>query len=505
MVAYKQGVSRDQLFLYQQSIDELVEKDNIVRFIDAYIDSLDMYKLGFRMNENRTGASAYRPQLKLKIYVYGYLNGIRSSRRLERACARNVELIWLTERLAPDFKTIADFRKDNAHALKAVFKEFLTLCHKLELLSFATVAIDGTKMRGENSTNEIYRRDQMEKIEREIQEKIDGYLEELNRNDDVERESGQTLNKERCEEITKRLNKQVQRKGKVLAIKQLFADDSELNTYYATDEESRLQSDKGKIRAGYNVQTAVEEKHKLITVAEVTNEQNDKKQLTPMIEQLQEQKEALDIEDMTDVAADTGYFTEKAIIQNKDNEDCRPVVSPAAEGKNVTKSTGGKGQKVPTVAYENDQFIFDEKRDVFICPQNQELKRTTNTPAIDRHGKETHRYRCDAEICGACKEQKRCTKSKGGRMLRVSVNRQSMLRYIEGLHDDKNKKLIAKRKELVEHPYGTIKRAFGYTYFLQRGLEKVRGEFNLICFAYNMKRVFNIVGMQRLMDAIGSE
>ena len=158
MVAYKQGVSRDQLFLYQQSIDELVGKDNIVRFVDTYIDSLDMYKLGFRMNENRTGASAYRPQLKLKIYVYGYLNGIRSSRRLERACARNVELIWLTERLAPDFKTIADFRKDNAHALKAVFKEFLTLCHKLELLSFATVAIDGSKMRGENSTNEIYRR-----------------------------------------------------------------------------------------------------------------------------------------------------------------------------------------------------------------------------------------------------------------------------------------------------------------------------------------------------------
>lgn len=503
MVAYKQGISRDQLYLYQQSIDELVGTENIARFVDAYIDSLDMYGLGFRMNENLTGASAYRPQLKLKIYVYGYLNGIRSSRRLERECRRNVELIWLTERLAPDFKTIADFRKDNAQALKAVFKEFLTLCHKLELLSVATIAIDGTKMRGQNSTNEIYRREQMEKIEREIQEKIDGYLEELTRNDDVERESGLLVNKERCEEITKRLNKQVKRKGKVSAIKQLFEDDHELNTHYATDEESRLQSDKGKIRAGYNAQTAVDEKHKLIMVAEVTNAQNDKKQLTPMIEQIQEQKKALDIEGKTDVVADTGYFTEKEIIQNKDNEDCRPVVSPAAEGKRTSKSTCGKGQAVPSVAYENDQFMFAEKRDVFICPQNQELKRITNTPVIDRYGKASQRYRCDAEICGACKAQKQCTRSERGRMLRVSVNRQSMLAYIKSLSDKKNKRLIAKRKEIVEHPFGTIKRSLGYTYFLLKGLKKVSGEFNLICFTYNMKRVFNILGMKQLMDAIG--
>lgn len=502
MVAYKQGMSRDQLYLYQQRIDELVGNENIVRFVDAYIDSLDMYGLGFLMNENLTGASAYRPQLKLKIYVYGYLNGIRSSRRLERECGRNVELIWLTEGLAPDFKTIADFRKDNADALKAVFKEFLILCHKLELLSFAAVAIDGTKMRGQNSMNEIYRRKQMEKIEKEIQEKIDGYLEELTQNDDAYRENGLVVNKERCEEIPKLLKKQEKRKGKVLAIKRLFADDSELNTYYATDEESRLQSDKGNIRAGYNAQTAVDEKYKLITVAEVTNEQNDKKQLTPMIGQIQEQKEELCIECQTDVVADTGYFTERAIIQNKDNEDCRPVVSPTAEGKPSSVSTCGKGRAVPSVEYESDRFSYDETRDVYTCPHQQELVRITNRPVIDRCGRPTHRYRCVADICGACKARNQCTTSTHGRMLRVSANRQAMCAYIDGLNEDKNKKLIEKRKEIVEHPYGTIKRSLGYTYFLLKGLKKIRGEFSLICFVYNLKRVVNILGVRKLMDAI---
>ena len=281
MVDYRQGIPRGQLILYQHCIDEMVTEENIVRFIDAYIDSLDMYALGFRMNENKTGAPAYRPQLKLKIYVYGYLNGVRSSRRLERECAKNVELIWLAEGLAPDFKTIADFRKDNSKALKAVFKAFLTLCHKLELINLQTVAIDGTKMRGQNSSNEIYRRNQMEKIEQEIQEKIDGYLSKLDEVDELEGKTGVLVNEEKVGELRKRLEKQVNRKKKVEVIKELFEEDGQLRTYFATDEESRLQNDKGKIRPGYNVQTAVDDKHKLIVVAEVTNEQMTNGNLLP--------------------------------------------------------------------------------------------------------------------------------------------------------------------------------------------------------------------------------
>ena len=235
MVEYRQGNPRDQMVLYPQFIDELVGDEDIVRIIDAYVDALNMHELGFKMNENITGAPAYRPQLKLKIYVYGYFNGIRSSRRLERECARNIELIWLTEGLVLDFKTIADFRRDNPKALKAVFKDFVKMCARLELVSLNTVAIDGTKMRGQNSGNEIYRREQIEKVEQDIQEKIDGYLKALDELDEQERTNGISENPEKIQEFLKRLKKQQHRKDKVAGIKKLFADYPDVKSYFATD------------------------------------------------------------------------------------------------------------------------------------------------------------------------------------------------------------------------------------------------------------------------------
>ncbi len=503
MVEYRQGNPREQMVLYPQFIDELVGDEDIVRIIDAYVDALNMHELEFRMNENVTGAPAYQPQLKLKIYVYGYLNGIRSSRRLERECGRNVELIWLTQGLAPDFKTIADFRRDNREALKAAFKEFVKMCSRLELVDLNTVAIDGTKMRGQNSGNEIYRKDQIEKTEQEIQEKIDGYLKALDELDEQEQTNGISENHEKIQEFLKRLKKQQHRKDKVAGIKKLFADDPELKTYFATDEDTRLQSDKEKIRAGYNAQTAVDEKNKLIVVAEVTNEQNDKKQLTPMIERIREQKEALGRETETEVIADSGCFTEQEIMKNKDNEDCRPIVSPAAEGKKASESKSGKGKQVPSAAYENNYFIYDKERDIYICPEDQELERITKTPVMDNHNRATHRYRADSKVCLQCPAREKCTTSETGRTLRVSANQEQMEAYLVDLESSENTKLRAKRKEIVEHPFGTLKRSLGYTYFLLKGIDKVNGEFSLMCFTYNLKRVFNIVGFGQLMAAIG--
>ena len=502
MVAYREGIPRQQFVLYQHYLDELVESDSIVRVIDAYVDSLDMQGLGFRMNENETGAPAYRPQLKLKIYAYGYLNGIRSSRRLERECKRNVELIWLTEGLAPDFKTIADFRKDNSLALKGVFKQFLSMCRRLELLQFHIVAIDGTKMRGQNSRNEIYRRDTIEEVETEVQRRVDAYLKELDELDEHEGTHRIRENPEKIEELRRRLEKQQKRAEKVTAIRSLFTDDPQLNTVFGTDEEARLQSDKGKIRPGYNVQTAVDEKHKLIVVAEVTNEQNDKKQLTPMVDHIREEKQVHGIETETSVVADPGYFSEAEIMNNKDREDCRPIVSAAAEGANPSKSFCGKGQAVPTAEYNSDAFVYDEKRDVYRCPQNHELVRINRTPVIDMNGRPTHRYQGKAEICQGCPARALCTRSEKGRTLRVSANKREMAEYLQQLNTDRNKRLLAKRKELSEHPFGTLKRSLGYTYFLVRSMEKVRTEFNLMCFVYNLKRVFNIVGFDKLMAAI---
>ena len=502
MVAYRQGIPRQQYVLYQQYLDEVVGKDSIVRVIDAYIDSIDMHKLGFRMNENNTRAPAYQPQLKLKIYLYGYLNKIRSSRSLEMECNRNLELMWLTCGLAPDFKTIADFRRDNSTALKGVFREFLRICRRLDLLEFTNVAIDGTKMRGQNSLNEIYHRDTINEVEAEIQKRIDEYLSELDKLDECERANGISENPQQIEQLTKRLEKQQKRANKVATIKSIFEADGELNTVFATDEDARLQSDKGKVRAGYNVQTAVDVKHKLIVVAEVTNEQNDKKQLSPMIEHIREQKAELEIEENTSVIADTGYFSEAEIIKTKGKEDIRPIVSAAAEGKNPSKSTVGKGKKVPKAEYENEAFAYDERQDLYRCPQNRELVRITHTPAVDKNGRATHRYQAKVESCLSCPSRELCTTSEKGRMLRVSANREEMSEYLEEMNSDTNKRLMAKRKELVEHPFGTLKRSFGYTYFLMHGKEKVRGEFNLMCFAYNLKRAFNILGFDQLMAAI---
>ena len=185
-----------------------------------------------------------------------------------------------------------------------------------------------------------------------------------------------------------------------------------------------------------------------------------------MIEQLKDQKEELGMETKTNAVADTGYFSEQEIMNNRDNEDCRPIVSAAAEGKKASVSTCGKGQKVPSAEYENDQFAYDQQRDVYICPQHQELSRITNKSVVDRHGRPTHKYRCDSKICQECEARESCTSSEKGRMLRVSANQREMEEYIRSLESAENKKLIAKRKELSEHPYGTLKRHLGFTYFL---------------------------------------
>ena len=307
---------------------------------------------------------------------------------------------------------------------------------------------------------------------------------------------------EKIKQLAKRLRSQQKRQEKVAAIKQMFAEDPDLERHFATDEESRLQSDKGKIRAGYNVQTAVDEEKKLIVVAEVTNEQNDKKQLTPMIEHIREQKEELAVERESSVVADSGYFSENEIMNTKDCKDCRPIVSAGAEGEEASQSKCGKGKQVPSAEYEKEKFLYDERRDVYVCPEGHELARTTRQPVLDRHGRATHRYRGKAELCMACPARANCTTSENGRMLRVSANEKQMGEYLESLRDEKNRRLLSQRKELAEHPFGTLKRSLGYTYFLVKGLEKVTAEFNLMCLAYNFKRVVNIVGFHKFMAAI---
>lgn len=494
---YIQGISRRQLYLFNECLDELVGENSIVRFIDAYVESLDMREIGFRMHEQKTGAPAYRPQLKLKIYIYGYFERIRTSRKLEKECQRNKEMMWLTEGLAPDFKTIADFRKDNCKALKRMFKEFLKLCLELDLITFETVAIDGSKLRGRNGLNEIYSQERMERIEKDIREKIERYFAELDEMDKKELETGISVNEEKIKEIAERLSKQVKREGKIEQIVKIFEDNPKITTYYATDSDCRLQSDKGKVRPGYNVQTAVDGKEKLIVVADVTNEQNDKRMLTPMIRQIEDAKQELGVQGKTEGVADCGYFSEKQIMEHLDKGGIHVVVPPEVE-----TAIGNEEKDFPRAGYRSKDFRYEKGKDVFICPQGNELERITQTTVMDRHGRETYKYRCQPETCASCLQKDNCTKSKKGRMLRVSKNNEIMNGYLSELTKEESKKLIAKRKEIVEHPFGTMKRTMGYTHFLLKGLEKVRAEFSFICFIYNLKRVFNILPFNKLSEAL---
>ena len=487
---YIEGTSRDQIFLFNECIDEIIGEDNLVRFIDAYVEALDMEGLGFNMPKGNTGTPPYRPQMKLKIYIYGYFEKIRSSRRLEKECHRNKELIWLTNGLTPDFKTIADFRKENHKAFRNIFKEFLKLCHKLQLISFKVVAIDGTKLRGQNSLNEVYKEDTIKKVEKEIEEQINHYLKKLDEMDKNEQTGKFSINQEKIQEINKRLNKLMRRKDKIEYIEEIFVQDPSLKTYFATDNDSRLQSDKGKVRPGYNPQTGVEEKNKLIVVADVTNEQNDKRQLSPMVMQIKGIKEELKIEEKTDAIADSGYYSEKEIINNN-GDNFTVIVSPEAENK-----------KESLKKYQAEDFNYNRERDVYICPEGNELKKTNRDVFLDKNEREVNAYNCKANTCNCCPSKEYCTDGKHGRKLLLSANKEIMQTYIENLKTEKNKNLISKRKELAEHPFGTIKRTFGYTYFLLKGIDKVKAEFSFICFIYNLKRVLNIVSINELITVL---
>lgn len=221
---YIKGTPRDQLYLFNEGLDSIIEKNNPVRVIDAYVESLNLEKLGFKVPELKTGTPPYRPQMLIKIYVYGYNDRTRSTRRLENECKRNKEMIWLTEGIAPDFKTIADFRKNNRKAVREVFKEFLMFCNKAGLLSMETIAIDGTKLRAQNSLNNVYKRDEMDKIQKQIQKKIDEYLEQIDQEDEKESESVK-IEKEGIEEIVNKLKELKKYQIKVEGIKEIFEKD----------------------------------------------------------------------------------------------------------------------------------------------------------------------------------------------------------------------------------------------------------------------------------------
>lgn len=493
-----QETPRDQLILFKEKLDDLIVEDNSIRFIDAYVNKLDMYKLGFNIpgSQGGKGRPPYNPATMLKIYIYGYLNRIRSSRKLELECARNMELIWLTGRLAPDFKTIADFRKDNRDGIKKIFKEFLKLCHRLELLSLQCVAIDGTKERAKNNLDNVYKREEIDKIEQRVREKIDKYLEELELNDKTEETEYEFLSKN----LPEKLRKLKKSQDKIEVIKKIFESNPELDIYFANDKDSRYQNDNNRINAGYNCQTSVDEKNKLIVAEDITNESNDLHQLNNMKDQVAELKEDLGITDKTVVVADAGYFDEREIIEADKDDNFDMYVCHPRDSQNQKTKVKEKKNKIPAKGFRKDDFEYDGENDTFKCPEGKILKKDGNGYIDKATGVRKYQYIC--RECDKCDKRKLCTENKKGRVVKATEFIKEIKDFRYKCNSELGKRLLSKRKEIVEHPFGTIKHNWGYRYFMQKSLEKVSAEFSFIAFIYNLRRVLNLVDFDRLMNEI---
>ena len=473
-MGYIEGEDRNQIILFPESIDEYVSDNNSIRIIDEYIKQLDLKSLHFKRAATPfMGRPPYHPKDMLKLYLYGYLNRIRSSRRLEQEAIRNLEVIWLIRKLKPDFKTIADFRKDNKQALKKVFRDFTKLCDEWELFGKELVAIDGSKFRACNSKKNNYNPKKLERHLRYLDEKIEGYLQELDDHDRIESPDRQPD----AREITERIQQLKDRKEKYQQYMRKLKQSGE-NEISTTDPDSRLMVNNNHVEVSYNVQTTVDAKHKLIADFKVTQKPNDLGQLAPMALRAKR----LFGNKTFEVLADKGYY------QAKDLEKC----SEKGITLYVTKQTHANTTK--DQAFYSDQFKYDKTKNTYLCPAGKELHyhriRKKDGKIIG------YEYR-NFDACKDCKFKARCTKAQKGRSIFRHV-KQDLLDRIDA-QTKKNFKKYKLRQMIVEHPFGTIKRGWGAYYFLTRRKVSVSAEISLSFLAYNLKRVINILGTEEIL------
>lgn len=474
-MGYIEGESRDQHVLFPDVIDDYITEDNPVRFIDAFVDNLDLDELGFQRSQAAsTGRPPYHPADLLKLYIYGYMNRISTTRRLEKESHRNIEVIWLLRKLRPDFKTIADFRKDNGKAIKQLFREFTLLCRKLDLFSGELLAIDGSKFKASNSKHRNFTKKKLKKRLKYIDQKIEQYFEELDAGDGEEAE----VHKPTAEELREKIERLKERKGRYSELKDELEASGE-DQVSLTDPDSRSMARDGKATVGYNVQTAVDDKHKLILVQEVTNAVTDVDQLSGIAK---EAKEALGVDEVK-VVADMGYYNGEQ-IKVCEKEGIEPYINKPLTSANTKLGLFGK-----------EKFIYDCEKDCYRCPAGEEL--TYRSEGVER-GRHIRYYATGA--CGSCEIKAKCTRNKRGRRITRWVDEHILERMAERVKA--NPQLMDKRKRIVEHPFGTIKFWSNQGCFLMRGLEKVRAEMSLSALAYNINRAINILGVQKMIETL---
>lgn len=472
---HRTGLDRSQTLLFPERLEDYITAENPVRFLDAFVGSLDLHALGFaKARCAGTGRPPYDPAALLKLYLYGYLHRVRSSRSLEAECHRNVEVIWLLGKQTPDFKTIADFRKDNLQPLKAVARQFTLLCRKLELFGGQLLAIDGSKFRAVNSRDQNFNAAKLQELIDRADARLAEYLQQLDASDAAEPGQAALTQNELAAKIAALQEKQDWHKE---LLEQL---DQEQKQISATDPDTRKMPTAHGMVVGYNAQIAVDAKHKLIAAEDVTNDVTDLGQLANVA---LEAKENLEIE-QAEVLADTGYYNASEVSRCVE-QGLTPYIPKADTSANTARGLYGKSQ-----------FQYDAAKDVYHCPAGSELTYRFST---DELGRELRYYR--ASGCARCPLKSQCTRNKGNRSITREANEHLMEAMAQRMKQQPHKFTL--RKQLAEHPFGTIKRWFGYTHFLLKGLTKVRTEWSLITLAYNLKRALNLVSFEKLMAAVG--
>ena len=479
---YIAGSDRGEALLLPEVLDDYIAPENPVRFIDAFIGQLDLHKAGFTNAVlNETGRPPYDPGDLLRLYLYGYLNRVRSSRGLEREAARNLELIWLLRKLRPDFKTIADFRRDNGKAIKAVCREFILLCRKLELFGGELVAIDSTKIKAQNAKGRNYSEAKVKALLAEIEKKVSAYLKELDQSDTQEEEASHEsviVPRLSAEELKEKIAQLKERKKELQSVAEDL-EQSGATQVSLTDPDSRAMSMGRGSTVGYNVQAAVDAKHSLIVDTHVTNTTSDLGALGIMAIKTQEALEARNLS----VVADKGYYNGKEVLV------CDTIGVTAYVAKPLTSANTARG------LYGKESFKYDASNNCYICPANQKL---TYRFATNEKGRAIYYYR--ASGCKSCPLKARCTRNKENRTITRLAAEEVQEKMAERVA--RNPQIMRRRKAIIEHCFGTIKRSLGYDYFLCRGMRQVTTEVNLTVLAYNLKRVMNLIGVPKLVEAV---
>ena len=464
-MAYIVGIDRNQTRMITTSLDALIDEDNSVRVIDAYVDSLDLIELGFKeYNGTNRGQAPYRRADLLKLHIYGYLNKIRSSRSLEIECKRNLELMWLINAITPDHGTISGFVKNNRDAFHATLRNLTLILKGWGLIDGNLIAIDGTKIRAQNSKHNCLTKSGLDKKIAYADELINAYLMAIEK--DAKSEP----------EFKKKLEDYQELKKQYLQQKQELKDQG-LEQKSLTDPDSRRMKNNGSLDICYNVQSVVDAQNHFVIDISTTNDINDQNQLHVMA------KDAADLLDATEctVIADTGYYNASEIKNCVD--DGMTVLIKKAKANNSTKDN----------EFRKDRFKYDAEKDIYICPAGQPLEFFENT---SKNGMKYRKYKCSS--CGNCKYRDNCTSSQNGRTLQ----RWEHEAVLEKVHEItyNNNDTYKQRRCIVEHPFGTVKRSLGYSFFLRKRIENVDAEASSMFIAYNFKRLLTMFSTQELIE-----